>query len=131
MLERVSRFLARIFGGGQSQVRFSEVQFGEVLDDIMCELMKAREDGNKEISRRAEELSKKLSKETGLNIVIEADMNGATIWINDLQFNYTFVDEFVDEDEPNKSEDESNEGRDGKEQKGIAAPGIDGLNYIQ
>lgn len=68
-----------------------EIRFNEIIDDILGELLDAREKG--EIERRAEELERQYSRLTGFNVKIEADECGATIWINDLQFDYEFTDE--------------------------------------
>ncbi len=83
----LGRILRRFFGIGN-------IQFNEILDDILRELLRAIDDGE-DMDKIARKLEKEYSRKTGLSIKIEVNKNGATIWINDLHFNYEFVNEFV------------------------------------
>lgn len=92
MFERVKR-MARKF-------LLKDLEFNKIVDAIMDELIRAINNGE-DPKRIAEMLEKKYSKETGLAIKVVADENGATIKINDLEFDYDFIDEEMVE-EPKK-----------------------------
>lgn len=66
-----------------------EIRFNDMIDDIIKELLTTR--SYEEAERKAKELGKKYSKATGLDIRVEVERTGATIWINDLSVSYEFI----------------------------------------
>ena len=72
------------------------IRFNDILEEIVEELLEIRDKGDSELLSKARELSRRFSERMGFDVRVEADTMGATIWINDLEFCYGFVDHVDD-----------------------------------